>query len=607
MRLNLSFQNEISLDSGGYTKQRNFLHQANQLCIQTLLNCYCREVATPNNLLSFVSPKDLKNCPEDLLIPREESGAHVLLIQLPFSNLQIAVKTASWMSLTGTYEFCGPCFYQDVKTCWHRLNGLTLAYLIETELSGSYDTPFNGDFLASIENSLQMTELITHRNDHLFQHPITFIEAEQSLTFGHPFHPNPKSRTGFSLNDAKRYSPECKANFPLHYFAIRREYLIQDSLTSKDTASLIQEEGPLKIKLDSDFALIPTHPWQAKNLLGFSEVQIALRQDQIRDLGISGPHYYPTASIRTLYCPDNPYFYKMSLHARITNCIRRNTLVELQSSLEVSRLLHLLTPDWQLRYPQMTFLDEPAFLTVSFDPKDTVAHQKITESFGMMLRKNFDKATASEHSPIVTAYLFGNRELGRTFIKNTIPWSMKPEDWFTYYIEQFVPPLLSLFFEQGIMLEPHLQNTLITLKEGLPSQFFIRDFDNVRIISGTPAEKLLKTARQKVHEELLYTETQGWNRFFYCLVVNHLCEAIYHLSYNDRTLETKLWGHLKAILLEYASSSLDNHIQSQIDQVLHGKTLPAKGNLITRFQNLTDRKATYLELPNPFNLNQKIL
>ena len=50
--------------------------------------------------------------------------------------------------------------------------------------------------------------------------PNPFLAAEQSLRFGHPFHPAPKASRGFTPPISTAYAPELGASFPLHWLAV---------------------------------------------------------------------------------------------------------------------------------------------------------------------------------------------------------------------------------------------------------------------------------------------------------------------------------------------------------------------------------------------------
>jgi siderophore synthetase component len=151
------------------------------------------------------------------------------------------------------------------------------------------------------------------------------------------------------------------------------------------------------------------------------------------------------------------------------------------------------------------------------------------------------------------------------------------------------------------MFEPHLQNVLVGLRDGFPSEFWIRDFDNARIIAGSRSERKLQSAPERVKSEFTYNPTQAWKRFIYCLVVNHLCEAIYQLAFNNAQLEIQLWRTLKDTLINHASQSLNVELKNAIESLLQGDYLPTKANLLTRFTRTTDSKAAYIKIPNPMS------
>jgi siderophore synthetase component len=64
-----------------------------------------------------------------------------------------------------------------------------------------------------------------------------FIAAEQSLAFGHPLHPAPKSRQPMDPDDVRRYSPELCVAFPLHWFRADRSIVAEDSALEGATAT----------------------------------------------------------------------------------------------------------------------------------------------------------------------------------------------------------------------------------------------------------------------------------------------------------------------------------------------------------------------------------
>ena len=61
----------------------------------------------------------------------------------------------------------------------------------------------------------------------------TFIEAEQSLLFGHWLHPTPKSRQGMANWQQISFAPELQGSFQLHYFRVDPKIVKESSVLEK--------------------------------------------------------------------------------------------------------------------------------------------------------------------------------------------------------------------------------------------------------------------------------------------------------------------------------------------------------------------------------------
>ncbi len=76
-------------------------------------------------------------------------------------------------------------------------------------------------------------------------------------------------------------------------------------------------------------------------------------------------------------------------------------------------------------------------------------------------------------------------------------------------------PVLAAFHRHGVVLEAHLQNTLIAFDAaGMPVQALFRDAEGVKLL-GSP---------HRPDGPPTVTRQAGWERLVYCLVVNHLME-----------------------------------------------------------------------------------
>jgi len=583
--------------------------QAGQRSLETLLNCYCREVAGPAGQIGIGPLFGQSDWPMALRTALGQGGGKAMHILLPHIGERLLV-VVDQPSATGNYRYRSPFYHKSPGRPWAPLDWHTLATLLLRDLASQNDVPFNEELLEQIRDSIAVTgAILAMPQPPLPKEPLAaYLDSEQSLTFGHPFHPAPKSRQGFSATDLQCYAPELRASFPLHYFAVRREHWIQESLLPQSTDDLLAAQAPADLQTNDDFALLPTHPWQARYLMSLPAVQAAIEQDRLRDLGSQGPAYFATSSIRTLFHPDNPYFYKCSLQVRITNCVRKNAIYELEGALQVTRIMRAIGPRLAAQFPTLRILEEPAYASVRLGDDETPAEREAAEGFGLILRQGLDPIDTAGATPLLAGALFGNHTRGQARLADIIdrlaqrqatPWDAIAEDWFSAYVEQLLPPVLHCFFDHGIVFEPHLQNVLIGLTHDWPSHIWLRDFEGVKLVAGRFNAVPLDVVDARVRQALFYSEDQGWNRIAYCLLVNNFCEAVAQLSALHPSLEPRLWRIVGHQLRRYLVQHGNPNATRRVNALLAGAPFPAKANLINRFYKRPDRDSTYIPLPSP--------
>ena len=583
--------------------------QANQRSLETLLNCYCREVAGPAGQIGIGPLFGQSDWPMALRTALGQSGGKAMHILLPHIGERLLV-VVDQPSPTGNYRYSSPFYHKSPGRPWAPLDWRVLATLLLRDLASQNDVPFNQELLEQIRDSVAVTgAILAVPQPPLPKEPLAaYLDSEQSLAFGHPFHPAPKSRQGFSATDLQCYAPELRASFPLHYFAVRREHWLQESLLPESADALLAAQAPADLQTDGDFALLPTHPWQARYLMSLPAVQAAIEQDRLRDLGSQGPAYFATSSIRTLFHPDNSYFYKCSLHVRITNCVRKNAVYELEGALQVTRIMRTIGPRLAAQFPNLRILEEPAYASVRLGDNETQAEQEAAEGFGLILRQGLDSQDTSGAAPLLAGSLFGNHSRGQSRLADIIgrlarrqaaPWDAIAEDWFSAYVEQLLPPVLYCFFNHGIVFEPHLQNVLLGLTRDWPSHIWLRDFEGVKLVAGRFNAVPLDGVDARVRQALFYSDDQGWNRIAYCLLVNNFCEAVAQLSALHPSLEPRLWRIVGHQLRRYLIQHGNPNAARRINALLTGAPFPAKANLINRFYKRPDRESGYIPLPSP--------
>lgn len=580
-------------------------HEAGRRAMETLLNCYCREVAAPQGQLQIGPLFGQNDWPQSVHMAMRSQGGCAMQVTLPMTQGRL-LTVVEHASPTGNYRYRSPFFHKATGKPWALLGQPELAALLLRELALQTDTPPNDELRVQIEDSVTVTSAILHGAEPapFPTDPLAaYIASEQSLVYGHPFHPAPKSRQGVAHADMLRYSPELGAAFPLHYFAVRREFLLQQSLLPETCDAIVAAQAPQGLCEPSEFALIPTHPWQARTLLAHPDVQDALRQGQLRDLGMQGATYLPTSSIRTLFHPENPYFYKCSLNIRITNCVRKNAVYELEGALQVTRLMRELLPDLQAHFPGLEVMEEPAFQSVDLRLGDAQRDKEITEGFGMILRRAFDGSLRPGVTPLLAGALFGNHRHGEARMRELLQQQGSGRDvaetWFAAYAERLILPVLYCYFAHGMVFEPHLQNVVVAVDKHGPQQLYLRDFEGVKLVRERYSADMLPDVSQRARQALWYDADLGWNRVVYCLFVNHLCEAIAQLGAGDPALQQRLWRIVRAQLEQYQQRHGDAASRERIAALLDGKPFAGKTNLMNRFFKRADRATTYVPVANP--------
>lgn len=584
--------------------------EAGRRSMETLLNCYCREVAGPEGQLSIGPLFGQSDSPASVHLALRSTGGSALHLRLPLTGERVLTVVCSACA-TGNYRYQSPMYCKAPGKPWALLDWQALAGLLLRELSLKYGMPANDELMQQIEDSVAVTSAVL---DAACPGPFSasplkaFVESEQSLVFGHPFHPAPKSRQGLSHADMQRYSPELGTRFALHYFAVRREYLLQQSVLDEPCDRVIAELAPPEIAADEDVFLLPAHPWQARHLLGHPAIAAAIRSGRVRDLGPRGAHFYPTSSIRTLFQPGNPYFYKCSLNVRITNCVRKNAIYELEGALQVTRILRGLAPQLRQYFPGVAVMEEPAFISAAMKTGDASSDKAITEGFGLILRRGFDDVLHPGVTPLLAGALFGNHVYGEARLRALLDTMQRhgglspdatAEAWFSRYVGELMYPVLYCYFAHGVIFEPHLQNVVIGVAAGEVRQIFLRDFEGVKLVQERFGARQLDAISPRAREALGYSAEQGWKRIAYCLFVNNFCEAINQIGADRPALQNRLWAVVRHHLHVYQSQYGDAASARCINALLNGEPFPGKANLINRFFRRPDRASGYLPVSNP--------
>lgn len=485
------------------------------------------------------------------------------------------------MSLIGAHRFTGPVAERRGDT-WTELTWQAFAERVhrELELRTGVD---NDEFLGQVAAShAGVTAALGAARDAAGAD--AYLDSEQSLLFGHRFHPTPKARTGTAA-DWHRYAPENRARFPLHHLAVRRACVREEAATDGALAPLDRQRP-----VPEGYRLLPAHPWQYAMLRGHPALRAALARGDVLDLGPGGDGFAPTASVRTLY--DGRDFLKFSLNVRITNCLRKNAEYELAGAVALTRLLEPVATALAARFPGADLLREPGYRTLDLGSRD------LAEGFGVIVREGLAARLAPGVTGLLAAavadeYPTGGAHLGLLLAGAGPAGALA---WWDAYLELLVPPVLAAYFDHGVVLEPHLQNVVVGLgPDGMPRQVLFRDLEGTKLLPGRHAAALAALP-QDVAGPLTYDRERGWDRVVYCLLVNHVAEMLAALADLHPHLEPRLWAAVRRTLAARAAAHGEPPL---LRALVAGAPLPAKANLLARWERRADRHAGYVRLASP--------
>ncbi|CAM5243266.1 MULTISPECIES: IucA/IucC family protein [Streptomyces] len=533
---------------------------ADTVTAHTLLNCLIREVSAPEHQVTVDGDHLL------LRLPR-----HGILLRSPLRRV----------SLIGAHRFEGPVQRLD-DDAWTTVSWRELAGYIRHELELRTGVA-NEEFLAQVADSRETIRTALEERAGATPHTDPYVASEQSLVFGHRFHPTPKSRTGDPA-DWLAYGPETGARFRLRYLAVRRH--------------LVREEGELREldalhpATDPEFAVLPVHPWQFRLLGEHQALREAMALGDVADTGVSGPELVPTASVRTLYDVESDTFLKFSLNVRLTNCVRRHASYELSGAVALNRLLRPVFTGLAGRFPGCALLAEPGYRTL-----DVAGDTALLEGLGVIVRSGLRRHLRPGVTPLLAAAVADEYPSGAAHVSRLL--ARGDGDvlaWWDAYLRLLLPPVLAAYFEHGVVLEPHLQNVVVGVHaDGTPAQMFFRDLEGTKLLPGRH-ERALADLPEDVRGPLTYDPERGWNRVAYCLLVNHAAEVLGALADLDPALEPALWGLVRDHLHAYARTAGQ---PPRLRALLSGVPLPAKANLLLRWSRKADRHATYVPLTSP--------
>jgi siderophore synthetase component len=462
--------------------------------------------------------------------------------------------------------------------------------------------------LRYVQSQQLMTRYLSARAEDRTLDSPRFIDAEQSMLYGHWRHPTPKSRQGMTEWQHDSFAPELRGQFQLHYFAVARRLVRQQSALSHSTEQLLSRmltghaaaQRALRLAHDRGEVLVPVHPLQVDWLLHQRHVQGWLSAGALREVGRLGPPFTATSSVRTVYNADLDWMIKLSIPVKITNSLRFNRRAELPAGVCMARLFQGLGKRAGLRC-----LADPAYLSVE-------CPSGRESGFELLLRENPFRRGLDGGVCCVAALVQESLPHRASRLRTLLEGLALTEgrrvaavsiDWLSRYLSCAIEPLLRLYDEHGIALEAHQQNSLLDITAGYPRAYYFRDNQGYYLSSQrrTPLVALAPELLQ--HPELFFDEPLIQRRFSYYLISNQLFAVVQRLGAEGLLDEATALGLIKT-RLSSLRAQMTGPGEPLLDSLLQHPTLPYKANLLTRVHDMDEldpelEQAVYVEVDNP--------
>ncbi|MFV0301337.1 MAG: IucA/IucC family protein [Paracoccus sp. (in: a-proteobacteria)] len=423
-----------------------------------------------------------------------------------------------------------------------------------------------------------------------------FQEAEAAMRHGHPCHPNPRSRDGMSVAEARRFAPEFGAGFALTWLEVPRSRVTASANALPRLARLAAADGAPG-RAAPEMIRLPIHPWQA----GVEAARIA--DAGARILGPGRGEWRATASMRTLHGWHADVMLKMSLSLRLTNSTRVLQPREMRRGADLARLLDgPVGRDLRARFAHMHILREADHAALS-DGAGMIAQTLVS------LRDNPFRDPRTR-GPVMLGSLCEPPPGERSALARLIGLG-DARGWFRQFLRTAILPLLEVRATHGLLFGAHQQNMMIGLDAvRAPRSVWLRDcqgsghIDSFHDRLARHCPDLGRDAGNTVTAEL------GDVLLTYYVVVNGVMHLLSTLALDGLADEVALLDDWRDFL---TAARRDSRGESVLyDKLLDGEALPCKGNFETSRLGLNEadggadgQLARFLTLPNPLSTLQR--
>ena len=453
---------------------------------------------------------------------------------------------------------------------------------------------------------------------------------EQAVVDGHPLHPCARIRGGMTVEELFAYAPEWAEQVAVRIVAIAQSSFAQSSFAQSSFAQppfprrritdLLRRWHPevadaadahlRGVRRDpADYELLPVHPWQRCRVLE-ERYADALADGRIIVIPRARILARPLLSLRTLAPTTDrrAAHIKTAVGIRLTTATRVVSPATAHNGPMISALLAEICRrehGFGGRFVSLAEWASGSYRPAPGEPVDAVANLAaiVRESPERHVGDNevaLPVAALAARSPRSGRPLFADvlDELASTRRRAR---SDTAECFLSSYCDCTLLALFTLLSRWGVALEPHGQNAVVVLRNGLPVRLLYRDFGSIRVSTA-------RLTRSGLHPPALRgalpTDDEDELRaaLFFPLVDTNLSQVVAALARVGQIESARLWRLVaRCCRCAYATLTADPAIAVQASRdeaALFGPTLPSKSMLRVHL-SAAPHASQWVAVPNP--------
>ncbi|WP_017495695.1 IucA/IucC family siderophore biosynthesis protein [Flavobacterium sp. WG21] len=393
-----------------------------------------------------------------------------------------------------------------------------------------------------------------------------FQTIEHSLD-GHPWVIVNKGRIGFDSEDYTKYNPESDQRTRLIWIAAHKNRANLRLQTDVDDQDFYENEIG-KEKLDAfrnklaalnvnpyDYVFIPVHVWQWQNKL-VMQFSNDIASKHLIPLELTEDIYSPQQSIRTFFNESAPHkhYVKTSMSILNTSHVRGLSPKQLLIAPRLTEYLkNVLKKDEHLQKMGVVLLGEVVSVTYahpSYSKIDNPPYQ-YNEYLGAMWRESPINSLREGENLMTMAALLYVDNTGKSLVQELIEKSgLSTEQWLKAYMTAYLKPVLQIYYQHSLSIDPHGQNVILILKDYVPTRIALQDFVGDILINEEAKKKL----PQEFIDNLFNASPNPENAPLTILIA--IFDAFFrYLSHvmitNANYTEKEFWNCVYDIIIEY--------------------------------------------------------